>query len=107
MLWHWVFSLTAGVLAGWSLAHCARSDTDGAGRGHLLRGLLSLAAMAGFTYSGWQMGQATALMTLAVCVCGAGVGYLLGRLRTAQNRLGDGNASKQSASEPAPDQLED
>ena len=85
MFWHWIFSLTSGLLAGWSLAQPGGlGGRERENRGHLVRGLLALAAILGFTYNGWVMGISTGLLTFAVGILGAVAGYVLGRLRHAQ-----------------------
>ena len=85
MFWHWIFSLASGLLAGWSLAQPGGlGGRERENRGHLVRGLLALAAILGFTYNGWVMGISTGLLTFAVGIMGAVAGYVLGRLRLAQ-----------------------
>ena len=87
MVWHWVFSITAGALAGWSLARWRRPASGLSAQGDLWRGVLSLAAIAGFTYNGWMIGLPTGLATLGVCLLAAALAYLAGLLRAAQSAM--------------------
>ena len=90
MFWHWMFSITAGALAGWSLARWLNPQDEQPAQGDLLRGVLSLAAIIGFTYNGWAEGLSVGLATLAACLAAAGTAYGIGRLRVAQLRAQDG-----------------
>jgi hypothetical protein len=84
MVWHWIFSITAGGLAGWSLARWSHPASEQPAQGDLLRGVLSLAAIIGFTYNGWMLGLTAGLATLGACVAAAALAYGAGRLRTTQ-----------------------
>jgi len=85
-MWHWIFSITAGGLAGWSLAQWQNEDGEAPARGDLMRGVLSIAAIIGFTYNGWMVSVANGVATLAVCLVAAALAYGAGRLRIAQLR---------------------
>ena len=96
-MWHWVFSIVAGGLAGWSLVHWINDDGETPARGDLMRGVLSIAAIIGFTYNGWMVGTATGVATLAACLVAGALAYGIGRLRMAQIRADAENRGKERA----------
>jgi hypothetical protein len=91
-LWHWIFAFAAGVFGGWSLAGLLSRPPEREERGHLLRALLSAAAVVGFAYTGWVLGgAATAGLTLLVSAAGFGLGLAFGTSRMPRRPAPDAN----------------
>jgi uncharacterized membrane protein YeaQ/YmgE (transglycosylase-associated protein family) len=80
MVWHWVFTIVSGFVAGWSLAGY-RLAGEQHERGHLARMALGALAMVGFTYSGLAWGLPMAGLTFVVALLAAVAAYLFASRR--------------------------